>query len=159
MTKPTFTAEQFTATKWDTAEDKAAFANRLIRLIETDFKPTIFTGKFYRRLSMCFGFIANFNQRGFYETHFGDTERKVYFLKALIRDEASFYGRPHGDPAWTYSDVEYVIGASPWVREQLTIYSQRYVREQEVRERADLARLKAKYEDGLTTEQLLERRA
>ena len=47
----TFDPSQFTPTKWETAKDKAAFANRFVRLVESDFAAKHFTEKFYQRLS------------------------------------------------------------------------------------------------------------
>ena len=55
LVRPAFTAADFTATKWDTSENRAKFANNLCRFIASDFKTTMFTDKLYRRLAMMFG--------------------------------------------------------------------------------------------------------
>ncbi len=60
LVRPAFTAADFTATKWDTSEDKAKFANDLCRFIANDFKAMMFTDKLYRRLAMMFGHIAHY---------------------------------------------------------------------------------------------------
>jgi hypothetical protein len=46
LVRPAFTAADFAATKWDTGEDKAKFANGLCRFIAADFKQTLFTEKY-----------------------------------------------------------------------------------------------------------------
>ena len=79
----TFTADQFTPTKWETASDKAAFANRFVRFVQSDFAAKHFTDKFYRRLSNCFGMIAHYNRGGFWSEFFTTTEDKVRFWKDL----------------------------------------------------------------------------
>lgn len=63
-----FTANQFTATKWESAEQKAKFANHFVRFVKSGFKPTLFYSWFYKRLSMTFGHIAHFNRQGFWHT-------------------------------------------------------------------------------------------
>lgn len=100
MTKTKFTANMFTPTKWDSAQDKADFANKFIRFIENGFQETQFTKKFYTRLSNCFGHIAHYNKFGFYDTWFSDYYSQVAFLNNALTHSC------YGDPAWTYSDVE-----------------------------------------------------
>ncbi len=73
----TFDPSQFTPTKWQTVEDKAAFANRFVRFVQSDFALKHFTEKFYRRLSNTFGHIAHYNRGGFSETFFTTTADKV----------------------------------------------------------------------------------
>lgn len=137
MTK--FHESQFTPTQWTTQEDKAKFANDLIRFIQSDFKRTFFTKSLYKRLSSTFGFIAHYNLDGYYNTWFDGTFHQLTFLMRL-RDTAIF-----GDPAFTYCDVEQVIQA--WVQEQglVDAYHQQYMNDVENRERAELARLLEKY--------------
>ena len=104
-----FTAEQFTPTKFDTAEDKAKFANHFVRFVESDFKSTLFPKWFYTRLSMTFGHIAHYNQSGFYSEFFESTMDKVRFL------EQTRLAGCYGSPEHTYCDVERVI--VKWVRD------------------------------------------
>ena len=101
--KQIFSASQFTPTQWDTAEDKAKFANHLVRFIESGFKQPLFYKWFYRRLSMTFGHIAHYNSYHFYTVFFQSPEGKRNFLNSLLT------GGGYGDPAFTYSDVEKVI--------------------------------------------------
>jgi hypothetical protein len=136
----TFTAEQFTPTKRDNAQTKAKFARQFVKFVESDFDQRLFSQAFYRRLSITFGHIAHFNRQGFFETFFTTTADKVRFLRMTLAHPC------FGDPAFTYSDVERALQG--WLRESaiLAKYEQRLADEMEAGERADLARLKAKYE-------------
>ena len=58
LTTPAFTAAEFAPTQWDSAEDKAKFANALMKFIAHEFPRQSFTKPFYRRLSSTFGHIA-----------------------------------------------------------------------------------------------------
>ena len=135
----TFDSSQFTPTKWSTAQDKAAFANRFIRLVQSDFAAKHFTEKFYQRLTNTFSHIAHYNRGGFWDTFFTSTADKVRFLKMTVQYPC------HGDPAWTYSDVEQAVRA--WLKAVGTLeqYQQRLADEIEAGERALLARLQQKY--------------
>jgi hypothetical protein len=93
-----FCAGEFVATQWDSAEDKAKFANHFVRFVRSGYKRTLFPKWFYRRLSMCFGHIAHYNQAGFYAEWFADDSGR--FLRNVLQ-----WGC-YGDPAYTYSDVE-----------------------------------------------------
>ena len=134
-----FTADQFTPTRWDDAEEKARFARRFIRLVESDFAERDFPQALYRRLSLCFGHIAHYNRLGFYEEFFTATEGKVRFLRMAL--DWSCYG----DPAFTCSDVERALQS--WLHRNgvLGRYERRLAAEQEAAGRAELARLQAKY--------------
>lgn len=137
-----FDAGQFTATEWDGAEQKAKFANHFARFVESDFNANLFHDWFYKRLSNCFfAHRAHFNRRGFYETWFADLPRRRDFLINALRHPC------YGDPKFTYSDVERVLKA--WIAESGLIekYVAAITAATELRERADLARLKAKYEE------------
>lgn len=90
----------FIATQWSTQADKAAFGNTLLHFIDSGFKRTLFTKKFYQRLSMTFGHIAHTNQIGFWEEWFVEDADRVRFLEHLLRWPC------YGDPAFTFSDVE-----------------------------------------------------
>jgi hypothetical protein len=60
LTRPTFSPCDFIATQWNSADEKAWFANILCRFIESDFRRTLWTRRLYRRLSLCFGHIAHY---------------------------------------------------------------------------------------------------
>lgn len=134
-----FCALQFTPTQWDTAQDKATFAKRFVRFIQSDFAAKHFSDKFYRRLSNTFGHIAHYNRGGFWDTFFTTTADKVRFLEQTLQHSC------YGDPVWTYSDVERAL--QTWLQADGTLerYRQRLAEETEAGERAEFARLQRKY--------------
>jgi hypothetical protein len=135
-----FTGEQFTPTKWDDAQTKANFGRQFVKFVKSDFDAKRFSQAFYRRLALTFGHIAHFNRQGFFDTFFTTTEGKVRFLRMTLNHPC------YGDPAFTYSDVERALQS--WLRENGTLakYEERLADEMETGERAELARLKVKYE-------------
>jgi hypothetical protein len=134
-----FTADKFTATKWEGADKKACFARQFIRFVESDFARDKFAHTFYLRLSLTFGHIAHYNQAGFYETFFTTTADKVRFLRMTLAHPC------YGDPSHTYSDVERALQSWSQQNGILAKYEQSLADEQEAAERAELARLQAKY--------------
>ena len=142
MTVKLFTAAQFTATKWDTAEEKAAFANWLADFIASDFPQTKFTKKRYTRLSMTFGHIAHYDIGGFWGTFFESYQNKCQFIDITLR------GGGYGDPAWTYCDVERAIQAwllsSKWPRH----YHELAASTAKAGRRAAYEALRAEFEDA-----------
>lgn len=135
-----FTADQFIPTQWSSAEDKAKFANKFAHFVLSDFKENLFSKSFYKRLSHCFGHIAHFDQRGFYHTWFATPHDKLNFLKAAIHWPC------FGQEDFTYCDVERALKA--WIIKSgmLDHYAKAAEQDTENHERAELARLKAKYE-------------
>lgn len=86
MPKGPFTAEEFIATQWNTAENKAVFGNHLLRFIEAGFPQNLFTKSLYDRLSMCFQHIAHCDIHGFYAEWFTTPGDQARFLtQALLR--------------------------------------------------------------------------
>jgi hypothetical protein len=141
-----FTADKFTATKWEKSDKKANFAKQFIRFVESDFDRAQFPHTFYVRLALSFGHIAHFNESGFYEVFFTTTQDKLRFLRLTLRHTCC------GDPAFTYSDVERALQC--WLVQNgvLEKYERRLAEETEAAERAELARLKGKYESGSARE-------
>jgi hypothetical protein len=134
-----FTTDNFAATKWEGPEKKALFARQFIRFVESDFARDKFAHTFYLRLSLTFDHIAHYNQAGFYETFFTTTADKVRFLRMKLAHPC------HGDPTYTYSDVERALQS--WLHQNCVLakYEQCLADEQEAAERSELARLQAKY--------------
>ena len=140
LTTPAFVAADFVPTQWDTAEQKAKFANALMRFIADDFPRSKFHERFYRRLSNTFGHIANYNSAGFYGRFFLSAEDKLTFLEQCVTWPC------YGDPTFTYSDVERAIGARLRSAKIVTLMRSQV---SAARRRADLAllaELKARYE-------------
>ena len=136
----TFTANQFTPTKFDTAEDKAKFANQFVKFVASGFKQSLFTKAFYRRLSMTFGHIAHYNQYGFWDVFFSNTRTKLTFIEQTLRHPC------YGDAAWTYCDVERAL--QTWLLENNVLRNvmQEANEERVASDLATLARLKKEYE-------------
>lgn len=135
-----FTADKFSPTTWEPAKKKAQFAKTFIRFVLADFPRRLFTKAFYRSLPLTFGHVAHYDAYGFYQTFFTSTEGKLRFLRQSLQWPC------YGDPQFTYSDVEKAIQS--WLMHNgiLDKYERRLAEEQEAAEKAELARLKAKYE-------------
>ncbi len=134
-----FTADQFTETKWDTAQVKADFANHFVAFVKAGFPQSGFTKKFYTRLSMTFGHIAHFNREGFYSTFFMHTACKREFILQSLRHPC------YGQPEYTYCDVEREIQKWLMRNHVLSNITEEIEEERIAAELAELARLKAKY--------------
>ena len=113
-----FSGSDYTATKWESGDDKAKFANHFVRFVRTKCPKTLFVKWFYNRLSMCFGHIAHCNLLGFYETWFRDARARHAFLEHALAYPC------FGDPAYTYSDVEHDLRA--WIRTSGVLEQFRY---------------------------------
>lgn len=139
MAKSSASASRFCPTKWDSAEQKEKFVKHFLRFVEKDFKQTLFYGWFYQRLSNTFGHIAHYSKESFYYTFFATTENKIRFLNITLNWPC------FGAPAYTYSDAEKVIQDAIRKGNYVNKYEKMLAEEVETQERAELARLKAKY--------------
>jgi hypothetical protein len=139
MPKGPFLPSDFTATKFSTAADKAEFGNTLLRFIESEWAPALFTKSFYNRLSMCFGHIAHYNRTQFYEEWFSSVAAQVRFLKHTLRFPC------YGDPEYTFSDVERAIQREISNRNYLARYELRLAEDQQATDLALLRKLECKY--------------
>jgi len=135
-----FTADQFVATEWSTAEDKAQFGNTFLRFVRSDFNRKQFTKPFYRRLSMCFSHIAHNDIFGFYNTWFERDVDRLGFLHHTLTHPC------YGDPKFTFSDVERAIQIELARLDLVYLYEQRIEDATHRRELKELERLKQKYE-------------
>jgi len=95
-----FRPEQFVATEFHTAQQKAEWANRLASFLLDGCKPGQFTKLLYAQLSLTFGHIAHHNIHGFYDVWFASRSKQLAFLKHTLDRQ------PCGDPKFTFSDVE-----------------------------------------------------
>jgi hypothetical protein len=98
-----FSPDQFTPTKWSSAEEKAKFGNDLLTFILSDCPEGKFTAKLYERLSNCFGHIAHYDKAGFFDTWFSSAATRSDFLNHLCEDPC------FGSPECTFSDVERAV--------------------------------------------------
>ena len=128
-----FTADAFQPTRWQSAQDKAKFANWLVRFVESGCPAGQFPQWAYARLIQTFGFIAHYNRTGFAGTYFQNAQTRLDFVDQM----ATCW--------WANSDVEQAVQA--WLRQNQVV--ERYRRaadlEREARERAVLAALQEKY--------------
>jgi len=141
-----FEAEQFTATKFASAEDKAKGLSALVSFIQAGFPESKFTRRVYDVLHLhMFGHIAHYNQAGFYAEWFASPESQLEWLRYAARGGA--FGAGMGDPAHTWSDVETVL--VEWVRASGLVHRYEGIVEGQTRSRelAQLAYLQAKYGD------------
>lgn len=99
----------YTATKWDTVEDKEKFEKHFKRFVMSGFKRTLFYKWFYTRLSSTFGHIAHYNKSGFYDYFFTSAAGRKDFINDCMRYPC------YGDPVCTYSDVEKELQG--WLKE------------------------------------------
>jgi hypothetical protein len=146
MRQVPFHPAQFTPTQWSSEEDKAEFSNNLLRFIESGFRQTLFTHKLYKRLSSTFGQIAYYNREGFWEEWFAKDADKPRFLQELLCWPC------HGDPKFTFSDVERAVQAEVRARNLLARFQAAADRALEAHERTLLESLEAKYRSRETAE-------
>jgi hypothetical protein len=139
MPKGPFLPSDFTATKFSTTADKAEFGNTLLRFIESEWAPALFTKSLYNRLSMCFGHIAHYCRSQFYEEWFSSLDAQVRFLKHTLRFPC------YGDPEYTFSDVERAVQREIVNRDYLARYELRLAEEQQATDLALLRQLESKY--------------
>ena len=154
MPKGPFLPSNFIATKFSTAADKAEFGNTLLRFIESECAPALFTKRFYNRLSMCFSHSAHYNSAQFCEEWFSSLAAQVRFLKHILRFPC------YGDPEYTFSDVERAIQREIVNRNYLARYELRLAEEHQATDLALLRQLESKYRTpvgraGPGTQQLL----
>jgi hypothetical protein len=110
--KKLFHARHFQPTEWDTAEEKAEFANQFVRFVESGFSRQFFTGKFYQRMVCMFGFHAFPNSQNFWEYYFGAEAGRMRFIESCLER------RHEGDPARTYADVHSFLQL--WLEERFS---------------------------------------
>jgi hypothetical protein len=118
-----FTADRFAPTAWEAAKKKARFAKTFIRFVEADFPRRQFTKAFYQRLALTFGHVAHCDRFCLYDKYFTSAGGKVRFLRQTLEWPC------HGDPAFTYSDVERALQS--WLLQNgvLEKYEQRLAEE------------------------------
>lgn len=117
---PAFSADQFVATPYTSAEEKAKAANRLARFIERGFPEMAWNQPLYRSLYLhLFGHIAHYSSTGFWAEWFASPGARLRWL-----EYASSYPL-YGSPEHTWVDVEAALQG--WFRQNgvLEHYRQR----------------------------------
>ena len=137
-----FQASDFQPTRWNSAEDKARFANWLAQFISNGCLADKFLQWAYEKLTHTFGFIAHYNRAGFADTYFDSAQTRLRFVTNLLS-----YPYAGANPDCTYGDVELAI--RDWMQRCHIV--ERYRRaaefEQKMSERTLLAALAQKYAD------------
>lgn len=110
------------------------------RFAASGYKRALFTKELYQALSRAFGFIAHFDRDGFYNARFGDPEARVETLAIIVEEEPQ-----------TLNHVEQMLRTMVTARGLLDAAKKELAAETETRERAELVRLKAKYEPNQET--------
>lgn len=113
--------------------DKARVAFE--RFVDSGYDESKLTDTLYRALSLSFGFIAHHDKRGFFTNRFATPAARVETFAAMRHDTA-----------WPPTALEYVLRAVVTDRALLDVAVSDNAVETERVERAELARLKAKYE-------------
>ena len=146
MPKGPLLPSAFVPTKFSSAADKADFGNALLHFLEADCPQELFTKKLYNRLSMTFGHIAHYDRSGFYDTWFSRARHKAAFIEKTLRWPC------HGDPEFTFSDVEHAVQQIMRERNYLARLELKAAEALRAAELKDLERLEAKYRSQKTPE-------
>ena len=128
-------AKDFTPTKFQPAASKAWFVGHCVKFISADFPRHQFTRRFYGQMIHCFGFIAMYDENGFWTEYFTTNAGKIEFLQQMLSHPC------YGDSCHTFSDAEREIIKRLRQTNVLGFYKQRLGIEQDAADRAELARL------------------
>ena len=137
---PPPTTADFTPTKFTPSDTKLWFTTHFIRFASSDFPKHQFTHRFYRQVMHTFGFIAHYDLDGFWTEYFTSTAGKIEFLEQVISWPC------HGDATHTFCHAEREIARRLKAADLVGLYRAQLKNEEHAHERAELARLKAKYE-------------
>ena len=139
LREPVLTAAAFTPMKFTPADTKAWFANHFLRFVSSDFPKHQFTLRFYRQVMHTFGHIAHYDAAGYWAEFFTSTTGKIDFIEQAVHHPC------YGDPTHTFSDVEREIARRLRHVGLLDLYRARGQADREAAERAEFARLKARF--------------
>jgi len=107
------------------------------RFAASGYKKSLLTKPLYLALSRCFGFIAHYDRDGFYEARFGGPAARVATFAVIMGEQQA---------ALTMTELERRLRTMVRARGLVDAAEKDLAVETETRERAELARLKAKYE-------------
>ena len=141
---PAPTEAEFAPTRFCPASNKAWFAGHYLRFVSSGFPRHQFTTRFYRQLIHTFGHIACYDLHGFWTEFFATGEGRVAFLEQCMSWPC------HGSPEHTWCDVERAIIGRLRQVDLLGFHRGVLRRDQERIERAEFARLRAKYEHDVS---------
>lgn len=136
---PEPTETDFTPTRFQPVSSKVWFTRHYLRFVSSSFPRHGFTGRFYGQLMHTFGMVAHFDLAGFWAEYFTSTRNTVEFLEETVSYPC------YGQPGHTWCDVERFIIRRLRDVDLLGIYRTRLRGDDEARDRAELARLLARY--------------
>jgi hypothetical protein len=139
MPKGPFLPSDFLPTKFSTSADKAAFGNTFLHFIDSEWKQSLFTEKFYNQLSNTFGHIAHYNRPTFYSTWFTRDADRLRFLEQTLEWPC------WGDAEFTFCDVERALQREIRKRNYPVRYELKVAESLRSAEMAILERLEAEY--------------
>lgn len=142
LREPAPTAADFSPTKFTPAETKAWYACHFLRFVAADFPKHQFTERFYRQVMHTFSFTAHYDRTGFWTEYFTSNAGKIEFIEQVVNHPC------YGGPGHTFSDVEREIGRRLRQVDLLDFYRKKGRAERDNAERAEFARLKARFEPG-----------
>lgn len=146
-----FEASQFTTTPYHggTAEDKARAATALLAFLRAGCPESKFTERIYRALSLhSFGHIAEWGRTGFWNVWFSTPERRAEWIAYACRGGARGFKPLDRTDLW--GDWERLVVRAIESERLTTRYYAEAEMDLEARERAELERLKAKWEPAPT---------
>jgi len=132
-------ARDFTPTRFTPAGTKAWFARHMLHFLASDCPRHQFTQRFHNQLVHCFGMVASYDRRGFWTEHFATTRGMAGFVEQVVRHPG------HGMPNHAWHDVEREVSRRLRQSGLPDLYRRGAAGEQDAADRAELARLLAKY--------------
>ena len=75
---------EFSDSEYMSSAEKTKIYNRWVRFSEEGFKESDFTKNLYRYLSNSFGFIAHYNQSGFFDALFFEPKDRRITLDLIV---------------------------------------------------------------------------
>ncbi len=142
--KNIFSVAQFTATPYNTAEDKVKWANAMASWVQRGFPESGWRKGLYDGLYIhMYSHIAEYNQYGFYCVWFDGIDKQLQWLK--YASKGGYLPGGAGHPEYTWSDVEKAFSA--WIKENgfIAKYQKLVDDSIETQERAQLSHLLKKY--------------
>jgi hypothetical protein len=136
----------FRPTGFTPASTKTWFGRHMLHFLASGFPEHQFTQRFYGQLMHCFGFCACYDRAGFWTEHFASTRGRAAFVEQIA-------GHPGwGSPERTFCDVEREVSRRVRASKLHLHLLNHLCEEQEATDRAEFARLAAKYANPAAAE-------
>ena len=119
--------------------DSAKVVGAFKRFVASGYKRSLFTRELYDALSHSFGFIAHYDRDGFYANRFETPKARRNTFETMASPEQYCASRPLEAALHRFVEKEKLLEIAVRESDAAT----------ETAERAELARLKVKYESGI----------